>query len=80
MDLQRKKEDGIADVSSAWLGSRRTEAGGRPTLPGVVVRRAPFSFKLPSSTAAYWSNAALWSRRSGLNAKRENGLLRHRCR
>ena len=59
MDLQRKKEDGIADVSSAWLGSRRTEAGGKPALPGVAARRMPFSFKLASSTTAYWPNAAL---------------------
>ena len=60
MHLQRKNEDGIADVSFAYrLGSRRTEAGGTPALPGFVARRALLSFKLASSTTAYLPNAAL---------------------
>lgn len=80
MHLQREKEDGIANVSSACrLASGRTEAGGTPALP-VRCSKSASLIQIGFEYDCVFTKRSAWSRRLGLNAKREDRLLRHRCR
>ena len=61
------------------LGSRRTEAGGRPALP-VRCSKSASLIQIGFEYDCVFAKRTAWSRRLGLNAKREDGLLRYRCR